>query len=69
MKFTDLIVWQKSHQLFLDIVKDVEGFPRKRAADIIANQILRLLLKQRRRKLRHNQTDAEIRVFYLYENR
>jgi four helix bundle protein len=40
-KFTDLIVWQKSHKLFLDIVEDVEIFPKKRAADIIANQILR----------------------------
>lgn len=40
-KFTDLVVWQKSHKLFLDIVEDVEGFPRKRAADIIATQILR----------------------------
>ncbi len=41
IKFTDLIVWQKSHQLFLDIVKDIEDFPKKKAADIIANQILR----------------------------
>jgi hypothetical protein len=24
-KFTDLIVWQKAHKLFLDIVEDVEG--------------------------------------------
>ncbi len=41
IKFTDLIVWQKSHRLFLDIVKDVERFPKGKAADIIANQILR----------------------------
>jgi four helix bundle protein len=26
--FTDLIVWQKSHQLVLDIYKFTEGFPR-----------------------------------------
>lgn len=41
IKFTDLIVWQKSHKLFLDAVGDVEAFHRKRAADVIANQLLR----------------------------
>jgi four helix bundle protein len=41
IKFTDLIVWQKSHKLFLDVVGDVETFPKKRAADVIANQLLR----------------------------
>ncbi len=39
--FRDLIVWQKSHRLFLEIVIDVETFPRKRVSDIIADQILR----------------------------
>ena len=39
--FTDLIVWQKSHGLFLDICGDVELFPKKRAAWIIADQMLR----------------------------
>jgi four helix bundle protein len=39
--FTDLVVWQKSHQLFLAIVDDVEGFPKKRAAWVISDQILR----------------------------
>ena len=39
--YTDLIVWQKSHKLFLDIVKDVDTFPNKRAANIIADQIIR----------------------------
>ena len=39
--FRELIVWQKSHQLFLDIANDVELFPKKRVAWIIANQILR----------------------------
>jgi hypothetical protein len=33
-KFTDLIVRQKSHQLFLAVVEDVERFPKKRAATI-----------------------------------
>ena len=39
--FKDLIVWQKSHKLFLDIEEDVDSFPNKRAAWIIADQILR----------------------------
>ena len=39
--YTDLIVWQRSHKLFLDIVKDVDTFPNKRAANIIADQIIR----------------------------
>jgi len=39
--FQDLIVWQKAHQLFLDIAEDVDSFPNKRAAWIIADQILR----------------------------
>ena len=39
--FTDLIVWQKSHQLFLDIVEDIETFPSKRVAWVIADQIIR----------------------------
>ncbi|MEA1949651.1 MAG: four helix bundle protein [Thermodesulfobacteriota bacterium] len=39
--FKDLIVWQKSHQLFLDIVEDIESLPNKRVAWIIADQILR----------------------------
>lgn len=39
--FTDLEIWRKSHQLFLDVFDDVEKFPRKRAADILADQVLR----------------------------
>ena len=39
--YTDLIVWQKSHKLFLDIVKDVDMFPNKRAANTIDDQIIR----------------------------
>ena len=39
--YTDLIVWQRSHKLFLDIVKDVDIFPNKRAANTIADQIIR----------------------------
>jgi hypothetical protein len=37
--FRKLTVWQKSHQLFLDIANDVELFPKKRVAWIIADQI------------------------------
>ena len=40
-RFTDLEVWRKAHTLFLDIVKHVDEFPNRKAADIIANQILR----------------------------
>ena len=39
--FRELIVWQKSHQLFLDFVKDVEFFPRNQAGKIVVDQILR----------------------------
>lgn len=39
--FRELIVWQKAHQLFLDIAKDVELFQNTQAARIIIDQILR----------------------------
>jgi len=39
--FEDLIVWQKAHGLFLDVVRDVEAFPNGRAANVVANQLLR----------------------------
>ena len=39
--FTDLEVWQKSHALFLDLVADVDKFPRRRAAAILTDQVLR----------------------------
>lgn len=35
------MVWQKAHQLFLQLVHDVEGFPKSRAATIVADQLLR----------------------------
>ena len=40
-RFEDLIVWQKSHQLFIDIARDVDKYPHKRVAWIISDQILR----------------------------
>lgn len=39
--FREMIVWQKSHELFLDIVKDVEKFSDSQAARIVINQLLR----------------------------
>jgi len=39
--FTDLVVWRKSHKLFLEILQDVEGYPRTWGAEIVAKQLLR----------------------------
>jgi len=39
--FEDLIVWQKAHGFFLDVVQDVELFTNGMAARVIANQVLR----------------------------
>ena len=39
--FEDLIVWQKAHQFFLDVVRDVESFYPRTAGRVIANQVLR----------------------------
>jgi four helix bundle protein len=39
--FTDLEVWRRSHQLFLDLLIDLEGLPRTRAADIVSDQVIR----------------------------
>jgi four helix bundle protein len=39
--FEDLIVWQKSHQVFLVVVADVGRFTKSMAANVIANQVLR----------------------------
>ena len=39
--FEDLIVWQKAHGLFLEAARDTEQFPTGRAANVIANQLLR----------------------------
>ena len=39
-KFQDLIVWQKSVELFVFAVKDVERFPKTIAAKIIASQLI-----------------------------
>lgn len=39
--FTDLVVWRRSHELFLEILGDVEGHPRTWGAEIVAKQLLR----------------------------
>ncbi|HWP91871.1 MAG TPA: four helix bundle protein [Thermodesulfobacteriota bacterium] len=39
--FNDLLVWQKAHRLFLEIVKLVEKLPKNRVAMVISDQILR----------------------------
>jgi four helix bundle protein len=39
--FEDLIVWQKAHQFFLDVVRDVESFYPRTAGRVIADQVLR----------------------------
>jgi four helix bundle protein len=39
--FRDLIVWQRSHQLFLDIMRDTETFPNSQASRIVIDQVLR----------------------------
>ena len=39
--FTDLKVWRRSHQLFLDLAQDTDPLPQKRSVIIIMDQILR----------------------------
>lgn len=39
--FRDLMVWQKSNEMFLQIVCDLEEFPKTRVAEIISRQLLR----------------------------
>ena len=39
--FEDLIVWQRAHQFFLDVVQDVDAFAPSMAARVIADQVLR----------------------------
>jgi four helix bundle protein len=39
--FNDLLVWQKAHKLFLEIVKLVEKLPKNKVATVISDQILR----------------------------
>jgi four helix bundle protein len=39
--FKDLLVWQRSHQLFLDVVRDTENLAKNVVSRVIVDQILR----------------------------
>ena len=39
--FTDLIVWRKAHRLFLDLLPQVDEFPRTSSGRILADQLMR----------------------------
>ncbi len=39
--FTDLEVWRRSHQLFLDLLQDLDGLPQKRSVVVLTDQIIR----------------------------
>ena len=39
--FTDLEVWRVAHELFLDVLKDLDTLPRTRAAAALTDQIIR----------------------------
>ncbi|MEW6025992.1 MAG: four helix bundle protein [Planctomycetota bacterium] len=39
--YMDLIVWQKADDLFVDLIADVDIFPRTQAARVISEQLIR----------------------------
>ena len=39
--FTDLEVWRRSHQMFLDLLADLDPLPQKRSVAILTDQVLR----------------------------
>jgi four helix bundle protein len=39
--FTDLEIWRRSHALFLQMLDAVDQFPSRKAAKIVADQVLR----------------------------
>ena len=39
--FMDLVIWQRSHQLFLDLVKDIVKFEKNAVLRVIVDQIIR----------------------------
>lgn len=39
--FTDLEVWRRSHQLFLDLLLDLDPLPSKRSVAVLSDQIIR----------------------------
>jgi four helix bundle protein len=42
-RFTDLEVWRRSHELFLNLLTDLETLPRSRPAAILTDQSMRAL--------------------------
>jgi four helix bundle protein len=42
-RFTDLEVWRKSHELFLNLLFDLDALPNTRPAAVIADQRIRSL--------------------------
>lgn len=40
-RFTDLEVWRKAHQLFIDLYSDVKSLRRETSADTLAAQVVR----------------------------
>lgn len=42
-RFTDLEVWRKSHELFLQVLFDLDALPNTRAAAILSDQSIRSL--------------------------
>lgn len=39
--YMDLIVWQKADDLFVDLIADIDHFPRTTAARVISDQLIR----------------------------
>ncbi|MEW6608921.1 MAG: four helix bundle protein [bacterium] len=39
--FTDLEVWRRAHQLFLDLLNDIKEFPKNIVSQIIIGQMIR----------------------------
>jgi four helix bundle protein len=39
--FEDLIVWQRAHKFFLEVVQDIDSFNSGMTGRVIANQVLR----------------------------
>jgi four helix bundle protein len=43
LRFTDLDVWRKSHELFLHVLLDLEPLPNTRVAIVLTDQLIRAL--------------------------
>ena len=40
-RFSDLQVWRRSHELFLELLEDLEALPRNRGAAVLTDQVIR----------------------------